>query len=508
MSATIRFVFSKATKSVVPFIIVRFDAGGWKTTNEKDDRMRNRVKATAGGSGGRSMLPVLLGCSFAASFSQSMMNIALPELAHEFSVTLSMANWLVVGYQVVAATAVTLAAFLLKRFGLRTVFFVGVFALAAGSGLAVFAPSFPILFCCRLVQAICSGLFYPVVTSAIMTVSPKGRLGTNLAMNSGVIALGLAVSPVVSGLVLTYFGRHAMFVVPLGLAIALFAIGCALLRNIGAREQVSADPLSVALSLVGLGALMYGLSEFTHDLVFSIAALAGGITVLAVFVRRQFTAKAPLLNLRPLGHPRFALGLTLVMVGTMISFSLSVLLPLYFEGAVAYSAFFAGLLMLGPVVANAVCSVAGGKLFDRRGIWPMLPLGFAVVLAGLLGVFSFSKDLLVVAVVALCAVAYVGLGFVVSPSKTTALDQLPADLYPYGASINSTFTQIASAIGPSLFVGVLSSDVLRDTAAGLAKAYAYAAAFSHALTLAIGIALAGLVLAFLYARSLRGKDKR
>ena len=59
------------------------------------------------------MLPVLLGCSFAASFSQSMMNIALPELAHEFSVTLSMANWLVVGYQVVAATAVTLAAFLL-----------------------------------------------------------------------------------------------------------------------------------------------------------------------------------------------------------------------------------------------------------------------------------------------------------------------------------------------------------------------------------------------------------
>ena len=192
----------------------------------------------------------------------------------------------------------------------------------------------------------------------------------------------------------------------------------------------------------------------------------------------------------------------------MISFSLSVLLPLYFEGAVAYSAFFAGLLMLGPVVANAVCSVAGGKLFDRRGIWPMLPLGFAVVLAGLLGVFFFSKDLLVVAVVALCAVAYVGLGFVVSPSKTTALDQLPADLYPYGASINSTFTQIASAIGPSLFVGVLSSDVLRDTAAGLAKADAYAAAFSHALTLAIGIALAGLVLAFLYARSLRGKDKR
>lgn len=470
--------------------------------------MRDRTKPKASKDGTRYMLPVLLGCSFSASFSQSMMNIALPELAREFSVTLSMANWLVVGYQVVAATAVTLAAFLLKRFGLRTVFFIGVAALAMGSGLAVFAPTFPLLFCCRLVQAICSGLFYPVVTSAIMTVSPKGRLGTNLAMNSGVIALGLAASPVVSGLMLTYFGRRVMFVVPFCLAAGLFAVGRAFLRDIGARKRVSADPLSVVLSLVGLGALMYGLSEFTREFVASIAALAGGIVVLAVFVRRQFTAKAPLLNLRPLGHPRFAVGLTLVMVGTMISFSLSVLLPLYFEGAAAYSAFFAGLLLLGPVAVNAACSVAGGRLFDKRGIWPVLPLGFAVVLVGLLGVFFFSKDLLVAAVVALCAVAYAGLGFVVSPSKTAALDQLPAGLYPYGASINSTFTQIASAIGPSLFVGILSSDVVRDTAAGLAKADAYAAAFSHTLTIAIGIAVGGSILAFLYARSLRGKVRR
>lgn len=101
------------------------------------------MKATAGGSGGRSMLPVLLGCSFAASFSQSMMNIALPELAHEFSVTLSMANWLVVGYQVVAATAVTLAAFLLKRFGLRTVFFVGGVCIGGGKRIGRIRSQLP-----------------------------------------------------------------------------------------------------------------------------------------------------------------------------------------------------------------------------------------------------------------------------------------------------------------------------------------------------------------------------
>ncbi|MFQ9179758.1 MAG: MFS transporter [Eggerthella lenta] len=72
-----------------------------------------------------SMLPVLLACSFTASFGQSMMNVALPELAERFGITLSIANWVIVGYMVVAATAIMLAAFMLRRLRLRRVFFVG-----------------------------------------------------------------------------------------------------------------------------------------------------------------------------------------------------------------------------------------------------------------------------------------------------------------------------------------------------------------------------------------------
>ena len=63
--------------------------------------------------------------------------------------------------------------------------------------------------------------------------------------------------------------------------------------------------------------------------------------------------------------------------------------------------------------------------------------------------------------------------------------------------------QIASALGSSLFVGVLSADVLRDTAAGAANVPAYASAFAHTLSIAIGIAAAGFVLAVFYARAMR-----
>lgn len=232
----------------------------------------------------KNLLLLLLGCSFTASFGQSMVNIALPKMADEFSVTLSNANWLIVGYMVVASVSIMLAAYLLKRLGLRKVFFIGGFALVLGSGLALVASSFPVLLSCRLVQAVGMGLFYPVVTSAIMTGSPQKSLGTHLALNSGIIAIGLAVSPVISGLIITYFDWRLMFVVPCVLSLALLVAGFFFMRGAKGGARVSVDPLSVITGLIGLSALMYGLGEITHDFVPSIVSLGVGVTVLALFV--------------------------------------------------------------------------------------------------------------------------------------------------------------------------------------------------------------------------------
>lgn len=458
--------------------------------------------------GSRGMLPAILACSFAGSFSQSMMNVALPEAAHRFDVTLSVANWLIVGYMVVAATSIMLSAFLLGRFGLRRVFFIGAGALAVGSGAALLSPDFFTLFGSRLVQAVGTGLFFPMATSAIMAHSPRSKLGTRLALNSGIIAVGLAASPTVSGLVLTCFGWSALFVVPLGLALVLLVVGYFLIRGGASGGRGSADALSAILGLTGLSALMYGLGEITHDALPSAAALGVGAVLLGLFAWRQLSLKEPLLNLRPLAHPRFAAGIVLVMVGMLMSYSMSILLPLYYEGALGHTAFVSGLLLLGPVLVNTAFTFFGGKLYDRFGAWPLIPAGLVLVLMGQAGAFFSAEGLAAALVVLSSAAVYAGVGFVVAPSKTTALGKLPPDLYPHGASINSTAVQIASALGSSLFVGVLSADVLRDTAAGAAKVQAYASGFAHTLAIAIGIAAAGLVFAFFYARAMRARPGR
>lgn len=450
-----------------------------------------------------SMLPVLLACSFTASFGQSMMNVALPELAERFGVTLSIANWVIVGYMVVAATAIMLSAFMLRRLGLRRVFFVGAGALALGSACALLSQDFPMLFASRLVQAVGTGLFFPSVTSVIMTNSPAAVRGTRLALNSGVIAVGLAISPTASGFALTQFGWRAMFVVSLAMSVALLAVGFFRIHGGPSTKRVPIDALSVMLGSLGLAAFLYGLGEVTRDLAPSLAALAVGAVLLALFAWRQFALESPLLDLHPLVHPRFAVGILLVMVGMLTSFSMSILLPLYYEGALGYTAFFAGLLLLGPVLVNAAFTFLGGRVFDRHGAWPLIPAGLVLVLVGQAAAFFSAESMIAILIVLSSAAVYAGAGFVVAPSKTAALGTLPPATYSAGASINSTAAQIASAIGSSLFVGVLSADVLRDTAAGAAKASAYAAAFEHTLSIAVVIAAAGLLVAFFYARAMR-----
>ena len=450
-----------------------------------------------------SMLPVLLACSFTASFGQSMMNVALPELAERFGVTLSIANWVIVGYMVVAATAIMLSAFMLRRLGLRRVFFVGAGALALGSACALLSQDFPMLFASRLVQAVGTGLFFPSVTSVIMTNSPAAVRGTRLALNSGVIAVGLAISPTASGFALTQFGWRAMFVVSLAMSVALLAVGFFRIHGGPSTKRVPIDALSVMLGPLGLAAFLYGLGEVTRDLAPSLAALAVGAVLLALFAWRQFALESPLLDLHPLVHPRFAVGILLVMVGMLTSFSMSILLPLYYEGALGYTAFFAGLLLLGPVLVNAAFTFLGGRVFDRPGARPHIPAGLVLVLVGQATAFFSAESMIAILIVLSSAAVYAGAGFVVAPSKTAALGTLPPATYSAGASINSTAVQIASAIGSSLFVGVLSADVLRDTAAGAAKASAYAAAFEHTLSIAVVIAAAGLLVAFFYARAMR-----
>lgn len=256
----------------------------------------------------QAMIVVLFACNLLASLMQSLMNVALDYVSAEYHVSLSEANLLVLGYSIVAGIVIVLAALSLHRFGLRKVMLFGLIVSFVGSMLGVVAWDFPSLVAARLIQAVATGLYFPVVNEALLNLSPKNGAGRLLAINSGIIGIGLAVAPIVAGLVITYWGLRVLFAIPAVTAFVLFFIARRTIVDIMPRQKLPVDGLSVVLIAVGLSAFMIGLNEVTRNPLPMAALMIAGIAVCAWFIRRQGRLAHPLLDMRPLRNKTYALG--------------------------------------------------------------------------------------------------------------------------------------------------------------------------------------------------------
>lgn len=446
------------------------------------------------------LLAVLYGGAFVAGFSENLVNMALMSIMAEYGIDSITAQWLVTGYMIVATVAVTCMAFFYRRFKLRTLFFAAAGTSFLGSLMGLFAPSFPVLLAARLVQAVGTGIFIPLMMNTVLAVTPKNKLGTYLSVGSCMITFGPAFAPVVCGGIVTAFGWHNVFAVPACAMAVLAAAGAFFVKNLETHEA-HLDLPSVALSAIVLFSLSFGLAELTVQPLAAGVSLVVAAAAAAAFVLRQLRCAHPLIDLAPARSIRFWPTLVLSTVAMMSTFSMSVLLPLYFEGALGASAFFAGLVMLVPVLANTFITLVGGRIMDKHGEWPLLPLGFAVAAAGFAAAALSAQSLSLPAMVAASLVVFSGIGLIFSPSQTAGLRTLPPEQHPFGVTLSTTFVQIAACIGPSLYTGIMASVQQGAAAAGASTQAACADGFAAAMAAAAVVAACGLAVAFAYARA-------
>ena len=330
----------------------------------------------------RRSLVVMYVAAFVAAFNENIINVALHDIMAAFSVSATTAQWLVSGYMIVTSIFTAIMAFLSGRFSTRKLLFFACGCMVAGEVLCLFAPSFSVLLPSRILQAAGSGILFPLMMNVVLSCAPREKLGLYLSLGGACITLGPAFGPVISGLMCTLFGWRAVFVVPLVGGIVVAAAGVKLVQNVGERSNATLDILSVVLLAAGITAFVYSVGEFSTNLIAGIATLFAAIVLLGLFAARQLKLEHPVLNVRPMASVRFWPACLLVVVSMMTTFSMSVLLPLYFEGAYGMTALVAGLLILPAIACNAVTSIVGGRVMDARGAWPLLPVGFALIAVG------------------------------------------------------------------------------------------------------------------------------
>ena len=444
------------------------------------------------------LLGVLYAAAFLAGFNENLVNMGLMSIMGEYGVDSVTAQWLVTGYMIASTVVVMCMAFFYRRFELRKLFFAGAFLCVVGSAMGLFSMNFAFLLAARLIQAVGAGMFIPMMMNTILVVTPRNKLGTFMSIGGCMISFGPAFAPVVCGCLVTAFGWHSVFVVPLVGMVVIALLGMVFLRNLGTSE-IHLDVPSACLSAVFLFTLSFGLAQVMAQPVVGIASLAVAIASAVVFVVRQTRCAFPLIDVTPMKSIRFWPATVLVVVAMMIMFSLSVLLPLYFEGALGMSAFMAGLVILVPVLVNTGFTLVAGRIMDKRGEWPLLPAGFASAALGTAAMAIVAPSQSAPALFVAALFVYAGIGLVFSPSQTAGLKTLPPQQNPFGVALMTTFVQVAACVGPALFTGVLSSVQGGAIAGGADAGLGCALGFAAAIEVAAAIAFVGLAVAFVYS---------
>lgn len=446
------------------------------------------------------LLAVFYGCGFLAGFNENLVNMALVSIMGDFSVDAVCAQWLVTGYMIAVTVVVTCMAYLYRRLTMRALFFAASALSIAGSVGGLLAPNFTVLLAARLVQAVGTGVFIPLMMNVIVDRVPHENMGSYLAVGSAMITVGPATAPIVTGFMVSGLGWRSVFLVPLAAAVLLAAVGAFVVRD--GREPVRSrfDVPSALLVAAGVTLLSVGLSEVALHPPVGAAALIGAAGALGVFAWRQERLVPPLVSLAPLRRRAFWPAAVLVMITMMTYFSLSVMAPLYFEEAAGLSASTAGLLMVAPVLANASAAVVAGRALDRRGEWPVLPAGLGLATAGL--VVTIGGALAGSVAVATVGIffGYLGTGMVLSPAQTAGLRRLPDELNSHGVTLMSMAVQLSACLGPATYIGIMSAATAASAAAGAAAPQASAEGFAFAMAAATVVALTGFISAWAYAR--------
>ena len=471
------------------------------------------------------MIAILFIGAFVALLNNTLLNIALPTIMNEFSVKPSEVQWLTTGFMLVNGILIPVSAFFIQKFTNRKLFITAMTLFSLGTLIAIIAPHFWILVGARMIQAAGSAMMMPLLMNIMLTAFPVERRGAAMGLFGLVMFTAPAIGPTLSGFILESHSWRMLFIIVLPIALLTLIYAIFRLRNITPNRDMKLDVLSIILSSIGFGGLLYGFSSagdkgWSAPIVYGTIAI--GAIALIVFVLRQLRMNEPMLDFKIYKHPMFALSSVISVVTSAAMFSAMILTPLYVQSIREISPLDAGILMLPGAVLMGLMSPITGRLFDKYGARIMAVIGLSITVVTTYYMSRFGMESGYYYIMTIYTVRMVGMALVMMPVMTNGLNQLPGKSNPHGVAINSTLQQVAGAIGSAILLTIMTTRMgtvgvtlmaeatdagnMPTTAKGLAalqqeiEKQAMLEGISYAFFIATLIAVVGLVLAFFIKR--------
>lgn len=403
------------------------------------------------------MMGMLIG-GFVGMFSETSLNIALPQLMAQLGVSTATVQWLVTGYMLMIGIVLPLSSLITKWFTTRQVILFALADFAVGAAISALAPGFGVLLVGRMIQGIATGLILPLMFTVAMQIFPPYKLGAAMGIVGLVIMFAPAVGPTLAGLILGIASWRWIFWLFIPFLAIAFIFAVTSLKNIAHVTRPKVDFISILLSMVGFGSLVVGVS-LASDYGWASAAVIGsivlGIVVLAWYTHRQLTMEHPILNLRAFSIPGFRVGTGLVMVNFGIILSAMYLLPMYIQKGLLVPVALTGIIMFPGGIMNAIVSAISGRMYDQVGARKPAILGFIISMVGALMLALTSAQSTIAYVIAAHVILMIGAPMAMSPSQTHGLNSLTGPVAADGSAIMNTLQQVVGAISTAIATSLL-----------------------------------------------------
>lgn len=415
--------------------------------------MNKQIKTTP-------IMAALFIAGFVGLFSETALNIALGELSEIFSVNHTTIQWLATAYFLTLGILVPVTGIAMQKFTTRQLFLTSLVLSIVGTVVAALAPIFSILLIGRIIQAAGLAIVLPLTQNVIFTIFPPQQRGGAMGAMGLVILAGPTLGPTLAGLILDTLSWHWIFWFTIPFLIVSFIVGYLHIPNLNERRNVKLDVFSIALSTIGFGGIVYGMSvggEQGWTSLIVLSTVIVGIMALIGFGLRQHKMEQPMLNLKAFKHPLFTLGLMMNIITFFNMLSTLVVLPMYMQMALLLTAFASGLALLPGSLLNCVLAPIIGRLFDRLGPKAIITPGTILVALSYLLYMQFGSDAAQWLIVVTHILMMIGIGMVLASVQTNTLNALPKPLYPDGIAISQTSQQVAGAIGIAIMVSIFSA---------------------------------------------------
>jgi DHA2 family multidrug resistance protein-like MFS transporter len=390
---------------------------------------------------------------FISAVDMTVVNVALPDISEDLNAGLGELQWVLDGYLVALAGLVLVGSGLADRFGRKRVFLAGMTGFGAASVLCALAPSPAALIGARALMGAAAACVLPPALSLIAVMFPPEERPRALGVWAATAGAGLAIGPVLGGILVRESGWEAVFLINVPVVLAVVPAGLRVLPESTRPGTPPLDLLGVLLSIVSLGGIVFALIQgadagWTSPEV--IAAGAIGLLSGAALVRQELRRREPLFDVRVLARPWVAAGAVTILAIYIAFLGSMFLLPQYLQYVQDRSVVEAGLFLAPLGLGSAIGARYNAQLFAALGARLTLAGGL-VAFAASVGLFLLLSRTTTVAVV-LAGSGLIGLlmSLVAAPATAVIMNDLGEEQVGDGGAVNQLTRQVGGALGVAI----------------------------------------------------------